>query len=359
MEPNREFTARPASGHQPLLFAPEELLRCGLSAAHPRPLVGCRRDDGDIRSWRTSPARAWLQPLVEWGRAGSSYAALVLDCDSRDSIERTHAAAMGAGPVPTPNLTMTRSASGHVHAAWILGTPVHRGASARERPLKLFGRVAEYFTTAVGADTGYAGVLAGNPTHADYLTAYPRAEPYELRELARVVPDRWRIPTPAVSEPGRNCMLFRECCRWGLRITDDELMFWALARNRGMRHPLDRAEVEGMVESVCRYRARWRAQGHKEAWLKRQSTRGRIGGRPRIYATNAARQHAYRDRVTKANTGKGLFGLFGVSAEGCSSSSSSRTHIDPQAALRVSCRVIAAGPPIIEHWLEGRWAAAA
>ena len=230
-----------------------------------------------MRSWRSTPDRAWGNPLVEWGRAGSSYAALILDVDDREAVERVHAAAMGAGPVPAPNVTATRKASGHVHAAWLLGTPVHRGASARERPLKLFGRVAEYFTTAVGADTGYAGVLASNPTHADYLTAYPRAEPYELRELARVVPDRWRVPTPAVSEPGRNCALFRECCRWGLKITDDELMSWALERNRGQRHPLDRAEVEGIVESVCRYRARWRVQGHDPRWLALQAAFGRKG----------------------------------------------------------------------------------
>ena len=271
----RQHTAnRPV---QAILFAPDELLRCGLAAAHPHPLVGTRTTAG-VRSWRSTPDRAWVNPLVEWARAGSSYAALILDVDDREAVERVHAAAMGAGPVPTPNVTMTRRESGHVHAAWLLGTPVHRGASAREKPLRLFGRVAEYFTTAVGADTGYAGVLASNPTHADYLTAYPRAEPYELRELARVVPDRWRVPTTAVSEPGRNCMLFRECCRWGLRITDGELMFWALERNRGMVHPLDRAEVEGIVESVYRYRRRWRAQGHTPEWLAKQATVGRRGG---------------------------------------------------------------------------------
>ena len=271
----RQHTAnRPV---QAILFAPDELLRCGLAAAHPFPLVGARTPAG-VRSWRSTPDRAWGHPLVEWGRAGSSYAALILDVDDREAVERIHAAAMGAGPVPTPNVTATRKASGHVHAAWLLGTPVHRGASAREKPLRLFGRVAEYFTSALGADIGFAGVLASNPIHADYLTAYPRAEPYGLLELARVIPPRWRVPTPAVSEPGRNCMLFKECMGWGLRITDGELRFWALERNRGMRCPLDKGEVLGIVESVCRYRARWRAQGHTDAWLAKQATVGRRGG---------------------------------------------------------------------------------
>ena len=53
--------------HQPLLFAPSELLACGLRDAHHHPLVGERTEDG-VRSWRTSPAMAWEHPLVEWAR---------------------------------------------------------------------------------------------------------------------------------------------------------------------------------------------------------------------------------------------------------------------------------------------------
>lgn len=40
-----------------------------MSEAHSRPLVGRRLMDDSVRSWRTSPARAWVQPLVEWARA--------------------------------------------------------------------------------------------------------------------------------------------------------------------------------------------------------------------------------------------------------------------------------------------------
>ena len=262
---------------QPLLFAPGELLRCGLSAAHPRPLVGARTPDG-VRSWRSSPDRAWGYPLVEWGRAGSSYAALVLDCDSRDSVERVHACAMGAGPLPTPNVTMTRRASGHVHAAWILGTPVHRGATAREKPRRLFGRIGEYFTVTAGADSGYVGVLAGNPTHDDYASAYPRDEPYELRDLARVIPARWRVPAVPVSEPGRNCALFAALCKLALRCSDDGLLTWARTLNRDFSPSLPEADVRATWASVCRYRARWRAQGHKPEWRARQAAVGRKGG---------------------------------------------------------------------------------
>ena len=46
--------------HQPLLFAPSELLACGLRDAHHHPLVGVRTEDG-VRSWRTLPATAWTR----------------------------------------------------------------------------------------------------------------------------------------------------------------------------------------------------------------------------------------------------------------------------------------------------------
>ena len=97
---------------QPLLFAPSELLACGLRDAHTHPLVGKRTAAGG-RSWRTSAARAWAWPLVEWSRTGSSYAAVGFDCDSREAIERAAASCMGGGDLPTPNVYATRTASGH------------------------------------------------------------------------------------------------------------------------------------------------------------------------------------------------------------------------------------------------------
>ena len=38
------------------------------------------------------------------------------------------------------------------------------------------------------------------------------------------------------------------------------------------------AEVRGVWRSVCRYRARWRVQGHQQGWLWKQVARGRKGG---------------------------------------------------------------------------------
>ena len=185
---------------------------------------------------------------------------------------------MGAGDLPTPNAVMSRRASGHVHAAWLLHTPVHRGATAREKPRRLFGRIAEYYTVTAGADTGYVGILAANPTHTDYTASYPRDEPYGLHDLARCIPARWRVPVLPASEPGRNCKLFAALCRLALGCSDDGLLVWARSLSREFDTPLPDADVRATWRSVCRYRVGWRARGHDPRWLAKQASTGRKGG---------------------------------------------------------------------------------
>ena len=222
--------------------------------------------------------RAWTYELIEWSRTGNSYAALGLDCDSRESIERSASCCMGAGDLPTPNIFATRQASGHAQVFWLLDRPVHRGAHARTKPLQHLGRVAEYYRDALGADPGYTGVLSSNPVHGDYRTSYPRTEPYTLDQLAGAIPKGWRVPRVPTTAEGRNVDLFRALCKLALGGSDDGLLTWARTLNREFSVPLADAEVRGVWRSVCRYRARWRVQGHQQAWLFRQAARGRKGG---------------------------------------------------------------------------------
>ena len=263
--------------HQPLLFAPSELLACGLRDAHTQPLVGRRTGDG-VRSWRTSPALAWQWPLVEWSRTGNSYAALGFDCDSRDAVERAAASCMGAGDLPTPNVYATRTATGHAQIFYLLDRPVHRGDHARAKPLRLLARSSEYYRATFGSDTGYTGVLSSNPVHGDYQTSYPRSDPYTLADLASWIPKGWRVPRPATTAEGRNNELFAALCKLALRCSDDGLLQWARTINSEFAVPLADAEVRVTWGSVCRYRARWRVHGHQQAWLWKQAARGKRGG---------------------------------------------------------------------------------
>ena len=268
----------PSEPRQPLLFAPEELRACGLRDAHLRPLVGTRRADDAVRAWRTSPARAWAWPLVEWSRTGNSYAALAFDCDSRDAVERAAASCMAAGDLPTPNVYATRTASDHVQVFYLLDRPVHRGAQALAKPLQYLSRIAEFYRASLGADSGFRSVLCSNPVHADYCTSYPRVDPYTLTDLAAVIPKHWRTPRLPTTAEGRNCFLFAALCKRGLRDTDRELEAFAHVVNEQYVPPLDRNEVRDILKSVLRYRARWREQGHQRSFLFRQAIRGRKGG---------------------------------------------------------------------------------
>ena len=252
-------------------------LRVGAACGpHTQPLVGRRTGDG-VRSWRTSPARAWAYPLVEWSRTGNSYAALGFDCDSREAVERAAASCMGAGDLPTPNVYATRTASGHAQVFYLLTRPVHRGEHARAKPLHHLARVSEFYRATLGADTGYTGVLSSNPTHADCATSYPRADPYALADLASWIPKGWRIPRPATTAEGRNVELFLALCKLALRCSDDGLLTWARRLNSAFAVPLADAEVWGIWRSVCRYRARWHAEGHQQGWLWKQARTGQAG----------------------------------------------------------------------------------
>ena len=81
-----------------------------------------------------------------------------------------------------------------------------------------------------------------------------------------------------VSAPGRNCHLFAALCKLATRGSDEGLLTWARTLNREFAVTLSDSEVRGIWRSVCRYRARWRVQGHQQGWLWKQAARGRKGG---------------------------------------------------------------------------------
>ena len=177
----------------PLSFAPEPVRTHGLRAAHPRPLVSLGKRTGQpFTSYRTSPAKAWRFPELEYANAGSSVAALVLDCDDPEAMQR------GMATLPDPNWIVWRVANDHAHPVWTLAAPVHRYPKARPDPLIYLSRIADYYTGATGADPGYSGVLAHNPApryrETEYRTTWGRETPYSLGDLASVIPFGWKPP---------------------------------------------------------------------------------------------------------------------------------------------------------------------
>ena len=194
---------------------------------------------------------------------------------------------------------------------YLLDRPVHRGEHARAKPLRYLGRVSEYFRATLGADCGYTGVLSSNPVHDDYQTSYPRTEPYTLDQLAGAIPKGWRVPHVPTTGEGKNCSLFAALCKLALGGSDEGLLTWARSLNREFDPPLPDAEVRGVWRSVCRYRARWRVQGHQRSFLFRQSARGRKSGVVRL-ASVADRDRFIVARLDAGESQRAVARAFGV-----------------------------------------------
>ena len=275
----------------PLEFAPQPMRAHGLSDAHAQPLVS-PDVDRVRRSWRTRPARAWRYPRLEL-RTGTSYPAILLDCDSEDSIKRLIHARQSGDP-SVPNVITFRKGSGHAHAAWFLAAPVHRYAGAARRPLAAFARAAEYLAHALQADPGYRGVLTLNPTWdgPEFDTWWGPTHAYHLAELLEAVPARWRVPAVPRTEAGRNVALFRWAVReshtprWGRLIAAagtkrvPAFVEHVAARNALWFAPVElpAVEVRSIAASACRYSLEQWSDGQLSLI---QSRRGEKSGRVR------------------------------------------------------------------------------
>ena len=299
---------------------PAKVRAHGLRNAHPRPLVSFgKQAGGQFMSFRVPPEEAWQYPELEYGNAGSSVAALVLDCDNPNAM------AEGLFNLPPPNWIVWRPANDHAHVCWTLAKPVHRYPEARIGPLRYLAHIAEYYAYAVGADPSYAGVLAHNPAltrGTPYETVWRWTEPYTLHQLANVIPFGWKPPKVRQTGVGRNADLFKTGMPWAGRKAnaDRQVITVLMVVNQEFTYPLPLSEVQATARSIEKYRKRWDAHGwdahgwHNPRWAARQAARGRKGGRPRLYEPGqepwtregVSRRTWYRRRKsgTKANTDK-------------------------------------------------------
>ena len=289
-------------------FAPEKVRAHGLQDAHPRPLVGAR-GAGGFKSWRTSPAKAWREQYLEIGNAGSSWAALVFDCDHPGAAKL----ALYDRDIPQPNWIVTNPATRHFHAAYALANPVHKYEAARLKPLIKLRQISEFYSHALSADQGYVDTLTRNPAPlipTGDLTKWGRAEGYELAELAEFIPFGWRAPVASTTGIGRNVDLFRDLIRWAGREANagTAALTAALIRNQEFDVPLPMVEVLATAASVERYRRKWTAHGwHKAAWRAKQAARSaKQTGKPRrasasSVASNEALKPWLADGVARAH----------------------------------------------------------
>ena len=259
-----------------------------------------KRPGRPFSSFRTSPAKAWRYPELEYGKAGSSYAALVLDCDDPAALKR------GMGDLPDPNWIVWRLSNHHAHVAWTLANPVHQHATSRLEPLRYLAWIAEYYAHAVGADPGYAGVLAHNPApryRTEYSTTWGCRTPYTLGDLANVIPFGWEPPKVRQTGVGRNVDLFESLLKWAARHENINVTVLSAAMiiNQQFTSPLTQSEVAATARSVERYREQWAARGwHCPRWIAKQSSRGKASGKARRHGSIEAAKPWEAEGISRA-----------------------------------------------------------
>ena len=271
-------------------FAPAQVRSHGLRDAHTYPQVARRKG----ASFRVPASQAWGFAYLEL-RAGNSWPLMGFDCDVPekvlDALVSNHWGARSdvCPALPEPNMIVQRRSNSHSHVSYFLAKPVHRGATAREAPLRLFARISEFYRQALGADPGYNGVLTHNPMrsahrHGEFLTHWGCNRPYSLSELAEPIPRGWRLPVKPTTEAGRNCALFVALMKWAGSPANigREVLAVGRATNDGLDVPLGDSEVAGLAKSVEGYRDGWIAKGRfyteaeREAWGRSLGLRGGV-----------------------------------------------------------------------------------
>ncbi len=167
---------------------------------------------------------------------------------------------------PPPNIIATNNDNGHAHLFYGLEVPVWRQYMSKDKAFRYASAVDVALTKALGADPGYAKLIAKNPLRRDawtiqtfqqysydlpWLSDYLDMEPYQ--DLRRNLPDVGL---------GRNNTLFDRLRNWAYKAIRDvwiSVEFWNYSvdvRAQGyndFEHPLPYAEVKSTAKSVAKW----------------------------------------------------------------------------------------------------------
>lgn len=265
----------------------------------PRRPLCCDGDYSQLR--RRSRAEALRCSQIEVNPAA---VANMIVCDIDDEYGRAVALYEHAGALP--NFLAENPANGHVHAGWVLSSPVPRTDMARLKPLKLLRAVTEGLRRSVDGDEGYAGLLMHNPLCDVWDSDLIREDAYALGDLAAALEEHGDMPPKSWTRTkrartvgvGRNCTLFDtarvEAYRMVRRLPDRSQASSDMLRehvrrvcheiNGSFADPLPVREVNDTAKSIHKWittRSRmWRdgAVSNAATFIAIQSARGHKSG---------------------------------------------------------------------------------
>lgn len=231
-----------------------------------------------------------------------------------------------------PHLAIINPANGHCHLWYKLASPVCRSEAGHLKPLEYLAAIQRTYTSLLGADPGYAGLVTKNPLHPAHglLVFRPLSRPYTLAELASNVD---LLPSPRKSEVvqglGRNCTVFDTVREWAYKAIKDYwrpggLSEWKKALkiesdaiNGTFPQPLPESEIRSIAESIASWTWKRITPQGRQALIARthtpeaQAERGRKSGQSRKQARAEDRAKA-REMAKQGLSQKLIAETFGV-----------------------------------------------
>ena len=266
----------------------------GLVETHSFPYVSHGKPFWNLH--RVPTGIAWQHYAEIELHSATARTAIVLDCDTQPE----HYFDVALGPtVRTPNWIVSNPDTGNAHIVYCLARPVLHTDQAKLWPIVMLGRIAEFYTRAYDADTGYTALLTHNPTHNRYAdsTSWLRDQSWRLDELAEAITPGWHIPPRPQTTEGRNCTLFRAAMRhfgqpkyWNDSLDLGTVLGW-IERTFESWYPHHREgwhsnECTWIAKSVARYcRQNLRNGRTQEQFKLVQAERGRLSGQARRRGT--------------------------------------------------------------------------
>jgi hypothetical protein len=281
----------------------------------PRKAYSCDQFDVDnkVRLLKNAIKKRYIQP-----NDFNSTTWLVYDIDRPtcpDEIRQDRLA-------PEPTVFVQNPKNQHAHLFYLLRKPVHQNDKSSQSAIRYAAAVDYGLAIKLGADLGYAGLLAKNALHQDWRVIETLPYAFELEDLADNVDlDLYQHKGKERTEYGigRNCMLFDDVSRWSYRAIRqgwphfDQWHNAVLARtemlNCKLQKPLSYNEYKHIAKSI----ANWTyGRFSKAGFSKSQANKGKLGGIAKGKAYEEKRIQAIEMSV-RGNTQQAIADHLGVS----------------------------------------------
>lgn len=234
-----------------------------------KPWAGDAKNTLRVMALQYAIRRAYIQhnqpKLAHW---------LVFDVDHPD-VERWYDIGL-----PVPNYVAINRDNGHYHLAYAI-VPVCISENARGANLKLLALVERAYQNALGADTGYAGLVSKNPLSSDWLVRVYHQDVADLHYLSdfralnldKAASELWGRerqyggPQPFTGFR-RHCHLFDALRYWAYsqvaqHTSYDAFFSSCLSKAENLNdypEPLPHSHVKSTAKSVARWT--WRNREH-------------------------------------------------------------------------------------------------